>query len=313
MTALRRRVQPRGAPHPGLQGASASISAGWTGSWSSSPSTSARRASATRRDSQRTQYGRRRARALVPRRSREPTRRSAAWRPRTRPARRRFATARCVRTCSRSRRCFRAGRAIRTGAKAPKTSAGYDVDGAARRLEGTLARDHRAHPARLHGIPEHVVALRIRLSLRRCGMPGGRRRWSAPARRSRAWSSWTPGRWRRSTLYRCAAYPGAARSCSSRPRASGRRWRPIWSCVLAAVAGSEGATEVAHERDPPRGERTLGRTHPVAYAVGAACPGRTSRDRRLCARGRARGSRRGSPARGLDRHGFAGRHPGSRR
>jgi FAD/FMN-containing dehydrogenase len=52
------------------------------------------------------------------------------------------------------------GRIIRTGAKAFKTSAGYDLTGLLVGSEGTLAVITEL-TLRLWGIPEHVVALRI--------------------------------------------------------------------------------------------------------------------------------------------------------
>ena len=52
------------------------------------------------------------------------------------------------------------GSVIRTGSRAPKTSAGYDLTGLLVGSEGTLAVITEL-TLRLHGIPEHAVALRI--------------------------------------------------------------------------------------------------------------------------------------------------------
>ena len=105
-------------------------------------------------------------------------RRSAGWRRRTPPGRRRCATGRCARTCSRSRPCSRTAASSAPAAARRRPRPATTWLGLLIGSEGTLGVITEL-TLRLYGIPEQAVAaaaLVPRRRVPRAGRPGDRRR-----------------------------------------------------------------------------------------------------------------------------------------
>jgi D-lactate dehydrogenase (cytochrome) len=170
------------------------------------------------------------------------------------------------------------GQVIRTGSRASKTSAGYDLTGLLVGSEGTLAVITEV-AVRLHAIPEHVVALRI----------------SFPDVESAC----------RTAAAIVAAGGGVSRielldawSIAAVNAFSGTTY-PEGPCLLVEASGSaelveadlelvqaisrdEGATEVVHERDPDTRSRLWRARHDVAHALAHRYPGTKERTTDVC-------------------------------
>jgi D-lactate dehydrogenase (cytochrome) len=162
------------------------------------------------------------------------------------------------------------GRVIRTGSPAAKTSAGYDLTGLLVGSEGTLGVITEL-TLRLHGIPEHAVALRI----------------SFPAVEAAS----------RTAVAAVAAGVGVTRlelldelNVRAINAYSGTSY-PESPCLFVEAAGtadsvegdlalirelaeSEGATELAYEREPGARTRLWSARHNAAYSWGGLYPGR---------------------------------------
>ncbi len=161
------------------------------------------------------------------------------------------------------------GRVVRTGSRAPKSSAGYDLTGLLVGSEGTLGVITEL-TLRLHGIPEHVVALRIsfptveaasRAAVAAVAAGAGVRRLELV----------DPINIRAINLYSGTSYPEApclfVESAGSEAAVEGDLE------LVLALARDEGALEVVHERDPDARARLWSARHNAAYAWSQLWPG----------------------------------------
>ena len=170
------------------------------------------------------------------------------------------------------------GQVIRTGSRAAKTSAGYDLTGLLVGSEGTLAVITEV-TVRLHAIPEHVVALRIsfpdvesacRTAAAVVAAGGGVSRielldaWCMAAVNAYSGTAYPEG----PTLLVEAA--GSAELVDADLE------------LVQAIAGEEGATAVVHERDPDARARLWQARHDVAHALAARFPGTKERTTDVC-------------------------------
>jgi D-lactate dehydrogenase (cytochrome) len=170
------------------------------------------------------------------------------------------------------------GTIIRTGSRARKTSAGYDLTSLLVGSEGTLAVITEVR-VRLYGIPEHVVAQRISFPTVEAACRTAAAVVAAGSAVSRLELLDA------STLAAINAYRGTA--------------YPEGPCLLVEAAGTEatveadlelvrelaqgeGATEIVDERDPTGRARLWAARHDAAYAMAAASPGRHERATDTC-------------------------------
>ena len=138
------------------------------------------------------------------------------------------------------------GRVIRTGTRAAKTSAGYDLTGLLVGSEGTLAVITEV-TVRLHAIPEHAVALRISFpdvesACRTAAAVVGA---GAGVTRLELLDAWIVSA---VNAYAGTAYPEGP--CLFVEATGGAEVVAADLELVQAIAGEEGATELVHERDP---------------------------------------------------------------
>jgi D-lactate dehydrogenase (cytochrome) len=161
------------------------------------------------------------------------------------------------------------GRVIRTGSRAPKTSAGYDLTGLLVGSEGTLGVITEL-TLRLHGIPEHVVALRIsfpsveaacRTAVASVAAGAGVRRLELV----------DPVNIRAINTYSGTSYPEVpclfVESAGTEAAVEGDLE------LVLALAAEQGAVEVVHERDADARARLWSARHNAAYSWSQIWPG----------------------------------------
>jgi D-lactate dehydrogenase (cytochrome) len=170
------------------------------------------------------------------------------------------------------------GTVVRAGSRAPKTSAGYDLLGLLIGSEGTLAVITEL-TLRLHGIPEHVVALRLSFgdldgacraatAIVAAGLGVSRVElldaWTIEAINAHEGTAFPPG----PTLFVEASGSEATVAADV--------------ALVQELAAAEGAEGVVAVRDPTARARLWAARHASAYASAAATPGRRSRSTDVC-------------------------------
>ncbi len=170
------------------------------------------------------------------------------------------------------------GRVVRTGSRAPKTSAGYDLTSLLVGSEGTLAVITEL-TLRLQGIPEHAVALRI-------GFPDVESACRTAATLVAAGAGITrlelldPWIVAAVNAYSGSAYPVGP--CLF-VEATGTEAGVAGDLELVrAVAADEGALDVVYEHDATARARLWKARHDVAHAAAAAVPGSRERVTDVC-------------------------------
>ena len=170
------------------------------------------------------------------------------------------------------------GRVIRTGSRAAKTSAGYDLTGLLVGSEGTLAVITEV-TVRLHAIPEQAVVLRIAFpdvesACRTAAAVVGA---GAGVTRVELLDAWIVSA---VNAYAGTSYPEGP--CLF-VEAAGSEQMVLGDLELVqAIAREEGATELVHERDRDARARLWKARHDVTHAAAAKMPGTKERATDVC-------------------------------
>ena len=170
------------------------------------------------------------------------------------------------------------GRVIRTGSRAAKTSAGYDLTSVLVGSEGTLAVITEV-TVRLHAIPEHVVALRISFpdvesaSRAAAGIVAA----GGGVTRIEFLDAWNVAA---VNAYSGTTYP--EEPCLFVEAAGGEEVVAGDLVLVEEIARSEGATAIVHEREPDARARLWKARHDAAHAVAARFPGTKERATDVC-------------------------------
>ena len=170
------------------------------------------------------------------------------------------------------------GTVVRTGSRAPKTSAGYDLTSLLVGSEGTLAVITELR-VRLYGIPDHVRALRIAFPTveAACRTAAAVVAAGSALTRLELLDGWT--------IDAINAHLGtdyAAGPCLLVEAAGTESTVEADLELVRDFAASEGATDVVEERDAGGRARLWAARHAAAYASAAAAPGRHERSTDTC-------------------------------
>jgi D-lactate dehydrogenase (cytochrome) len=170
------------------------------------------------------------------------------------------------------------GTVIRTGSRARKTSAGYDLTGLLVGSEGTLAVITEVR-VRLYGIPELIVAQRISFPTidAACRMAAAAVAAGSAVTRLELLDAWTLAA---INAYRGSSYPEGP--CLFVEAAGTEATVEADLVLVRELAEAEGATEIVDERDPTGRAKLWSARHDAAYAAAAASPGRHERATDTC-------------------------------
>jgi D-lactate dehydrogenase (cytochrome) len=170
------------------------------------------------------------------------------------------------------------GRVIRTGTRAAKTSAGYDLTGLLVGSEGTLGVITEV-TVRLHAIAEHAVALRIAFpdveSV--CRTAANVVAAGAGVTRLELMDAWIVSA---VNAYSGTSYPEGPCLLVESTGSEGVVADDLE--LVQAIALAEGATEVVYERDPDARALLWKARHDAAHATAAMVPGTKERATDVC-------------------------------
>ncbi len=170
------------------------------------------------------------------------------------------------------------GTVVRTGSRAAKTSAGYDLTGLLVGSEGTLAVITEL-TLRLYGIPDYVVAARISFPTveAACRTASAAVAAGPSISRLELLDSWTV---RAVNAYEGTSYPETP--CLFVEIEGTRDAAEADLELIRELAAAEGATDVAEERTPDGRQRLWRARHSTAYALDVAVPGKKQRTTDVC-------------------------------
>ena len=170
------------------------------------------------------------------------------------------------------------GRVIRTGSRAAKTSAGYDLTGLLVGSEGTLAVITEV-TVRLHAIQEHVVAMRVSFpDVESAGRTAaGIVAAGSGVSRIELLDAWCVVA---VNAFSGTAYPEAP--CLFVEASGSEELVRADLELVQAIAREEGATEIVHERDADARARLWKARHDVTHALAARFPGTKERATDVC-------------------------------